>query len=167
MRDAESIAPKKANAAATNNGVMVVSPPCQWKKNATNAAPIVWPVSRAVASMPLAEPLRCCGAEAIIMLLLGDWKSPNPMPHSTSRHIISKSVGLDGSTLSAGGYTVLTLGMYGKIGFDFTLMDALRFNVGAALGGPFLVGMFGGGESLVGFATGFYVAPSVGIAFAY
>ena len=75
-------------------------------------------------------------------------------------------VGLDGSTLSAGGYTVLTLGMYGKIGFDFTLMDALRFNVGAALGGPFLAGMFGG-ESYVGFATGFYVAPSVGIAFAY
>ena len=100
MRDAESIAPKKANAAATNNGVMVVSPPCQWKKNATNAAPIVWPVSRAVASMPLAEPLRCCGAEAIIMLLLGDWKSPNPMPHSTSRHIISKSIGLDGSSPS-------------------------------------------------------------------
>ena len=50
--------------------------------------------------MPLAEPLRSGGAEAIRMLLLGDWNSPNPAPQSTSRQMMSKSVGCSGRKAS-------------------------------------------------------------------
>ena len=76
-------------------------------------------------------------------------------------------VGLDGSTLSAGGYTVLTLGMYGKIAVDFTFLDALRLNVGVSLGGPFFGTFTYEGDTYAGFMTGFYIAPYLGVSYAY
>ena len=71
-----------------------------WNRRAISAAPVVWPTRRAVASMPLALPLRWGGAEAIRMLLLGDWNSPNPAPQSTSRHAMSKGAGSSGRKAS-------------------------------------------------------------------
>ena len=78
----------------------VLWPGTMWNSRAISAAPVVCPMRRAVASMPLAEPLRSGGAEAIRMLLLGDWKSPNPAPQSTSRQMMSKSVGCSGRNAS-------------------------------------------------------------------
>ena len=45
---------------------------------AVSTAPMVWPVSRAVPSMPPAAPARSRGAAVSIMRLLGDWKRPKP-----------------------------------------------------------------------------------------
>lgn len=55
---------------------------------AANAAPHPCPSKRAVASIPLAEPLRFCGDEAMIILLFGDWNSANPAPQSARRQTI-------------------------------------------------------------------------------
>ena len=71
-----------------------------WNSSAIRAAPVVWPMRRAVASMPLALPLLSGGAEAIRMLLLGDWKSPKPAPQSTSRHTMSPGTGCSGRNAS-------------------------------------------------------------------
>ena len=49
--------------------------------NATREAPVVCPVRRDIPSIPLALPLRFCGAEDINILLLGVWNSPKPKPH--------------------------------------------------------------------------------------
>ena len=100
MREAESRAPNRASPAATNSAERVTSPPFIRNSMATMAAPVVCPTSRAEASMPLAEPLLYCGAEAIIMLLLGDWNIPNPRPHTTRRHTMSKCDGAAGSSPS-------------------------------------------------------------------
>lgn len=89
MRDAESIAPVAAKPAATKSGAAVVEPSARWKISATRAAPELCPTKRAVASIPLAEPLREAGAEAIIIELLGDWKMPKPAPHKMRRRMMS------------------------------------------------------------------------------
>ena len=72
-----------------------------------SAAPVVCPSRRAVASMPLAEPLRSGGAEAIRMLLLGDWKSPNPAPQSISRQTMAPCVGCGGRKASSSSPAVI------------------------------------------------------------
>jgi len=61
--------------------------------NAATAAPLVCPIKRVVPSIPLAPPLLALGAEDIMVLLLGVWKSPNPAPQSAIRQIMSKSSG--------------------------------------------------------------------------
>ena len=68
----------------------------RWKKRATSAAPVVCPSRRAVASMPLAPPLRPAGADEMMMLLFGDWNNPKPNPHRASRQRIAPSVGTAG-----------------------------------------------------------------------
>ena len=108
MREAETTAPVAAKPAATNIGATVVSPSNIWNSRATIAAPDVCPRSRAVASMPLAEPLRCCGAEAIMILLLGDWNNPNPAPHNTNRQTTSAADGCDDMVPSATSPAVMT-----------------------------------------------------------
>ena len=57
------------------------------KSNATSVVPDVCPNRRAIPSIPLAPPERFVGAEEIIVLLFGVWKSPKPAPHSISRRI--------------------------------------------------------------------------------
>lgn len=37
----------------------------RWNMRATSVAPVIWPINRAMASMPLALPLRLGGAEVI------------------------------------------------------------------------------------------------------
>ena len=64
-----------ANAAVTQPKIKaVVAPaaPYQPKHKATKAAPVVWPVSLAMATMPLALPLRCDGTLVMMALRLGD-----------------------------------------------------------------------------------------------
>lgn len=85
MRARLMTAPVTAKPPASSSAVWVLFSGTMWNSRAISAAPVVCPMRRAVASMPLADPLRSGGAEAIRMLLLGDWKSPNPAPQSTSR----------------------------------------------------------------------------------
>ena len=68
--------PARANPPASNRAIWQPFSGSIWNSRATRAAPVVCPVSRAVASIPLALPLRSGGAEAIRMLLLGDWNRP-------------------------------------------------------------------------------------------
>ena len=63
---------------------------------ASDTAPSVWPVRRAVPSMPLAAPLRCSGAEVTMVWLLGDWNSAKPAPHSAMRQATFQSAGCAG-----------------------------------------------------------------------
>ena len=100
MRARLTAAPATANPPASSRAVWVLFSGTTWNSRAISAAPVVCPARRAVASMPLAEPLRSGGAEAIRMLLLGDWNSPNPAPQSTSRQMMSKSVGCSGRKAS-------------------------------------------------------------------
>src|SRR5580692_1105889 len=81
---------KLATAAATANKAATPSATgsaCVAKRKAIAAkvAPIVWPVSRAVASIPPAAPLRPSGADDSIVRLFGDWKKPKPSPHMPMR----------------------------------------------------------------------------------
>lgn len=96
-----------ANAAqlAANTSAMI-GPRPSWGVQTLNTAammtaPRVWPVRRAVPSMPLAAPLRCRGAEVTMVWLLGDWNKPNPMPHSAMRQAMSRSPGCAGSAASS------------------------------------------------------------------
>ena len=50
---------------------------------------------------------------------------------------------------------------------DFTFLDALRLNVGVGLGGPFLGTFTYKNDTYVGFITGFYIAPYLGVSYAY
>ena len=96
IRDSEST----QAAAATHPAITRhISVPCcgnRWNSSATQAAPQDWPSSRAVAIIPLAEPLRRCGDEAMMMLLLGDWNKANPTPHTASRQAIFPHSALEG-----------------------------------------------------------------------
>lgn len=57
-------------AAAAKDNCAPATPRCA-KNNATNAAPMHWPVNRAVLCNPLAAPLRALGAAPIKVRLLG------------------------------------------------------------------------------------------------
>lgn len=59
------------------------------------------------------------------------------------------------------------IGMYGRIAVDFTFLDALRLNVGVGLGGPFFGTFTYKDDTYVGFITGFYIAPYLGMSYAY
>ena len=59
------------------------------------------------------------------------------------------------------------IGMYGRIAVDFTFLDALRLNVGVGLGGPFFGTFTYEGDTYAGFMTGFYIAPYLGVSYAY
>ena len=100
MRVMLTTAPVRAKPPASRSAVWVLFSGTMWNRRAISAAPVIWPTRRAVASMPLALPLRWGGAEAISMLLLGDWNSPNPAPQSTSRHAMSKGAGSSGRKAS-------------------------------------------------------------------
>src|ERR1700732_5244814 len=63
--------PTAANPAPSASASVAPSRPASPKHNAASAAPIVWPVRRAVATMPLAPPLRSGGALDISALRLG------------------------------------------------------------------------------------------------
>ena len=87
MRDPLITAPNRAATAASSNpwahaGLTGAAD----SRKATTTAPIDWPSTRAVPSAaasrpgPLAPGLRTAGAR-----LLGDWKKPNPAPHSAMR----------------------------------------------------------------------------------
>ncbi len=67
---------------------------------AASVAPIVWPVSRAVASMPPAAPLRSIGAEDSMVRLFGDWKKPKPRPQTAIRQAIAADDASAGSSAS-------------------------------------------------------------------
>ena len=71
------------------------------KMPASSTAPSVWPVRRAVPSMPLAAPERRGGAAVTMVWLLGDWNSPKPAPHSSMRQTMSASDGCAGSSASS------------------------------------------------------------------
>ena len=66
---------------------------------AASVAPIVWPVSLAVASMPPAAPLRSIGAEDNMVRLLGVWKKPKPKPQIAIRQPIASDVASAGSSV--------------------------------------------------------------------
>ena len=101
MREKLTTAPARAKQAERSSAVWVLLPDTRWKSSAMSAAPVVCPTRRAVASMPLALPLRWGGAEAMRMLLLGDWKRAKPAPQSISRQIISPWGGLSGRKASS------------------------------------------------------------------
>lgn len=63
--------------------------------------------------------------------------------------------------------TSLMLGLYGRVGVDFTLLDFLRINAGIAVGGPVYLAAFGSGSSASVGIGGFYLAPSIGVAYTY
>ena len=71
------------------------------KQNAASAAPIVWPVSRAVATMPLALPERPGGALPIRAFMFGAWKKPKPAPQITIRQTILAMLGSGGNIASS------------------------------------------------------------------
>ncbi len=64
--------------------------PARCRQTAIITAPAVWPVRRAVASMPPAAPARSRGALESITRLLGDWKKPKPRPHKAIRQMICR-----------------------------------------------------------------------------
>ena len=61
------------------------------------AAPMDWPVVRAVDSTPEAVAVLFSAAFANISLLFGGRKKPYPMPHSAMRHRRSSTLGCAGS----------------------------------------------------------------------
>src|ERR1700732_2404634 len=63
--------PTAANPAPSASASVAPSRPARPKHNAASAAPMVWPVRRAVATMPLAPPLRSGGALDIRALMFG------------------------------------------------------------------------------------------------
>ena len=63
--------PSAANPAPSASASVAPSRPARPKHNAASAAPMVWPVRRAVATMPLAPPLRPGGALDMIALMFG------------------------------------------------------------------------------------------------
>ncbi len=82
MRASETIAASAAKQAPSASAHPPPVTPSRAMTSAASAAPTVWPVNRAVPSMPPAAPLRTFGAEVIRVVLLGDWKNPNPAPQS-------------------------------------------------------------------------------------
>lgn len=68
--------------------------------SATSAAPVACPISRAVAMIPLAPPLRSGGALDISAFRFGDWKKPKPAPHSIIRQPMSMTPGAAGNAAS-------------------------------------------------------------------
>lgn len=81
----------------------------------------------------------------------------------------------DSGSQSYAGQTVsvseFDLGIYGRVALDITIIDFLRFNAGLAMGGPVYSNMkmsIGNqSESSNVDLSGFYLAPFVGIAYAY
>lgn len=67
---------------------VLLLPTTQLNRRATRVVPKVCPINRAMPNIPLAPPERFVGAEAIIVLLLGVWKSPKPMPQTANRRQI-------------------------------------------------------------------------------
>ena len=72
IRNILTIMATRANVPASSNDARVLFVGKSVNIIAARAAPKVWPSMRAVPSIPLAPPLRCCGAEETMMLLLGD-----------------------------------------------------------------------------------------------
>jgi hypothetical protein len=62
---------------------------------------MAWPLSRAMATMPLAPPLRSRGAADISAFRLGDWNRPNPAPHTTMRSTMAPTDASTGNVASA------------------------------------------------------------------
>ena len=75
----------------------IIAKPPSPKHSATNAAPLVCPIRRASAIMPLAPPLRSGGAADISARKFGDWNSPKPMPQTAIRTAMSTTPGCAGS----------------------------------------------------------------------
>src|ERR1700722_16135021 len=67
------------------------------KAKCGKAAPQVCPVRRAVATMPLALPLRSGGALDIKSFMFGTGKKPKPQPQPAIRQTMSATCGLVGS----------------------------------------------------------------------
>ena len=63
--------PSPANPAPSASASVAPSWPARPKHSAANAAPVVCPIRRAVATMPLALPLRCGGALDMMAFMLG------------------------------------------------------------------------------------------------
>src|SRR5438067_4271526 len=66
------------------------------RQKATSAAPVDCPIRRAVATMPLALPLRFAGAALMMAFTLGAWKKPKPIPHTAMRQPIATLDGASG-----------------------------------------------------------------------
>ena len=81
----------------------------------------------------------------------------------------------DSETQSYSGYSAtaseLDLGIYGRVAVDFTFIDCVRVNAGIAMGGPVYTNMKmsvnGQSQSADLNISGFYLAPFVGVAYAY
>lgn len=82
---------------------------------------------------------------------------------------LSIGVGINGTYVPPvlGALSEFYIGMYGRIAVDFTFLDALRLNVGVGLGGPFFGTFTYKNDTYVGFITGFYIAPYLGVSYAY
>lgn len=65
----------------------------------------------------------------------------------------------------------LDLGIYGRVAVDLTFIEALRVNVGLAMGGPVYTAAFGEfeGQSMSTSInmSGFFISPFVGISYVY
>ena len=85
--------PTVANAAPSTSAAVAPSRPARPKQSAASAAPLVCPVRRAVATMPLALPLRSAGALDIRAFMFGAWKKPNPHPQIAIRQTMSATAG--------------------------------------------------------------------------
>ena len=81
--------PSAAKAAPSTSAIVAPSRPARPKHSAASAAPLVCPIRRAVATMPLALPLRPAGALDIKAFMFGAWKKPNPQPQIAMRQTIS------------------------------------------------------------------------------
>src|ERR1700733_2649632 len=92
--------PMAANPAPSASATVAPSRPASTKQNAVSAAPIVCPVRRAVATMPLAPPLRPGGALDMIALKFGVWKKPKPSPQIAMRQTMLRMLGEVGSVAS-------------------------------------------------------------------
>src|SRR5580692_4593061 len=66
--------PTAANPAPSTSATVAPSRPASPKQSAASAEPVVCPIRRAVATMPLAPPLRPTGALAISVFMFGVWK---------------------------------------------------------------------------------------------
>lgn len=93
---------------------------------------------------------------------------------------IAAGLGLNGSSYSQTGDTgygytgkasIFSLGIYGRVAVDFTFIDFLRINAGVAMGGPVYSSMkvssMGQSMSMDIDLSGFYLAPFVGVSYAY
>src|SRR3984885_8996836 len=80
--------PSAANPAPSASATVAPSRSARPKHNAASAAPVVCPVRREVATMPLALPLRPAGALDISAFMFGVWKKPNPNPQIAIRQTI-------------------------------------------------------------------------------